>query len=710
MLKKRNIAMVMAAATVATSVAPVFAAVEEVTTVDAEKLLSEVERLLDVKYTDSKETGIDGTRVTLGNEYQNSVYKISVGGTVIKSVEDLRKLIEAADVDGTSIVIDIVDKGHKEVNGEIVAIETNQFTKYQSTDFTASGSAMNTIITTAGHTVAPGNIITSVTGDTSEAVITLANTKEITLTTDDYKLDFTKPVDKDGNLVSVDATGSMAQKVVGFKEITTGKVVENGIPATKLAEVTYTNKLDKREYNISDFKTEDGYTKSGEELVNLLVAANNNSNTTTTIKDGKEYTVTFNRGTATAYNDADITDVKSVEEGGYKVTVQLIAQEENAVVPTKVEIVIKSDSQKELKELRDVMVGGTRVTEGQGGKSYTSLVGDDRFETAIQISKAARPNATGTSAPTTPASAVILVGKDAVVDGLAAAPLSTQKDAPILLSDKDAVSKETLAEMKRVLPTTGTKVVYIVGGENTISTEVEAQLSKELKAKIVRIAGDDRYETSLKIAEELTIGATSTAGDEVFVVGGDGLADAMSIAAVASKSTISTSATPIIVTPKDGLTKDAKHFLDKNTGIDTATVVGGTTKVSKAVLDDLKEAVHGRTGANVSRIAGNDRHETNVKVIDKYYKDDEVRNVFVAQDGYVGGDSKLIDALAVASYAGKQNAPIVLATSDLTQKQADIIEAKTQKHNASTITNTLTKVGGGVASKVMNRVLDILGL
>lgn len=710
MLKKKNIAMVMAAATVATSVAPVFAAVEEVTTVDAEKLLSEVERLLDVKYTDSKETGIDGTRVTLGNEYQNSVYKISVGGTVIKSVEDLRKLIEAADVNGTSIVIDIVDKGHKEVNGEIVAIETNQFTKYQSTDFTAGGAAMNTIITTAGHTVAPGNIITSVTGDTSEAVITLANTKEITLTTDDYKLDFTKPVDKDGNLVSVDATGSMAQKVVGFKEITTGKVVENGIPATKLAEVTYTNKLDKREYNISDFKTEDGYTKSGEELVNLLVAANNNSNTTTTIKDGKEYTVTFNRGTATAYNDADITDVKSVEEGGYKVTVQLIAQEENAVVPTKVEIVIKSDSQKELKELRDVMVGGTRVTEGQGGKSYTSLVGDDRFETAIQISKAARPNATGTSAPTTPASAVILVGKDAVVDGLAAAPLSTQKDAPILLSDKDSVSKETLAEMKRVLPTTGTKVVYIVGGENTISTEVEAQLSKELKAKIVRIAGDDRYETSLEIAKELNIGATATAGDEVFVVGGDGLADAMSIAAVASRETTTSEATPIIVTPADGLTKDAKHFLDKNTGIDKATVVGGETKVSKAVLDDLKEAVHGRTGATVSRIAGNDRHETNVKVIDAYYTDNLVRNVFVAQDGYVGGDSKLIDALAVASYAGTQGAPIVLATSDLTQKQADIIEEKTQKHNPGTINNTLTKVGGGVASKVMNRVLDILGL
>ena len=76
MLKKRNIAMVMAAATVATSVAPVFAAVEN-QNVDEATLIAKVEEMLNTKYSNSREDG-DGnlsTQATGVNAYKTLYIK-----------------------------------------------------------------------------------------------------------------------------------------------------------------------------------------------------------------------------------------------------------------------------------------------------------------------------------------------------------------------------------------------------------------------------------------------------------------------------------------------------------------------------------------------------------------------------------------------------------------------------------------------------------
>lgn len=73
------------------------------------------------------------------------------------------------------------------------------------------------------------------------------------------------------------------------------------------------------------------------------------------------------------------------------------------------------------------------------------------------------------------------------------------------------------------------KKVYLAGGVNSISKEVENEL-KDMGLKVTRLSGDDRYATSLEIADEIGLD-----DDKAFVVGGTGLADAMSIAPVASQ-------------------------------------------------------------------------------------------------------------------------------------------------------------------------------
>ncbi|WP_219672514.1 cell wall-binding repeat-containing protein, partial [Clostridioides difficile] len=77
-------------------------------------------------------------------------------------------------------------------------------------------------------------------------------------------------------------------------------------------------------------------------------------------------------------------------------------------------------------------------------------------------------------------------------------PFAKLKDAPILLTQSDKLDSRTKAELKRL----GVKNVYLIGGMNTLSTNIEKQLKSE-NMTFERISGNSRYETSLKLAERL---------------------------------------------------------------------------------------------------------------------------------------------------------------------------------------------------------------
>ena len=124
-------------------------------------------------------------------------------------------------------------------------------------------------------------------------------------------------------------------------------------------------------------------------------------------------------------------------------------------------------------------------------------------------------------------------------------------------------------KIERVLANKETGKVYLVGGESNISKKVETQL-KAKGLKIERIAGEDRFETSLEIAKKMT---KTNSTDEIFIAGGYAQADAMSIAAVAAKGGAEkTDANPILLVPTTGLTKDQTKFV-KNLETTKAYVV-----------------------------------------------------------------------------------------------------------------------------------------
>ncbi|CZR98311.1 N-acetylmuramoyl-L-alanine amidase LytC precursor [Clostridioides difficile] len=430
----------------------------------------------------------------------------------------------------------------------------------------------------------------------------------------------------------------------------------------------------------------------------------------------------------TIYNDLNKNgeDATSVEKVGSKYQVVLYPEgkrlaTKGAVTPdTPAKIVLKSEKVKDLKDYVDDL----RTYNNSYSNSIT-VAGDDRIETAIELSKKYY-NSDDTNALFNGATdAVVLVGSQSIVDGLVASPLASEKHAPLLLTSNDKLDSNVKSEIKRVMDlktTSGintSKKVYIAGGVNSVSKAVEDEL-KDMGLKVTRLSGDDRYETSLEIADEIGLD-----NDKAFVVGGTGLADAMSIAPVASQLKDNNGkfdvkdgdATPIVVV--DGKAKTlstaAADFLD-NANVD---IIGGVNSVSK----DVEDAIDDATGNDPDRISGEDRQSTNAEVMKNtdYFDKNDVSNYFVAKDGSTKED-QLVDALAAAAVAGNfgatvktdnsvtgtvSPAPIILATDTLSTEQNVAISKTVNSDNSN---KNLVQVGKGIADSVINKVKSLLDM
>lgn len=600
-MKKKNIAMMMAGVTVASAVAPVFAAQDDVKVVnlnvkDGKETANGINDLLAVKFEETK--GL--------NKVNESVYEVKIGDTLVTNSLQVANAIN----ENEKTVLNITDKGHKVVDSKVVNYTTE---KYENTVeiVEAAKAARLTAEVTSVDTV----------------VVKTGNAKEeVTVKVGDTKLDFNKK-ELDVN-----------NKFVGFEQL-----------FTDIAEIKYQIIITKEEA-VNSTELFDGVrlTEKGAELL----AAITTTGSTIKVQD-------------------DIVDAVDPVDPGFTLETSF-----NILDGTDVVATIVNEDPQVIKELKAIL---------RGEQANVNLVaGEDRFTTAVEVSKQlVGENET--------ANAVVLVGEDAIVDGLAAAPLAKKVGAPILLTKENQLPEATEKEMLRVLGNNlSNKTVYLVGGEARISKELEAKIAK-LGVKVERLAGDTRFETSLKIAEKVTSGATV---DTAFVVGGNGEADAMSISAYAAKKEA-----PIVVVDKNEVSEEAMELLEgKN-----IEIIGGTGVVSEEVEAQLKEMVkEDSTQDNtVVRLAGNTRQETNAKVINAHYSNPT--EAFIAKDGYVGGNGKLIDALTAAPLAAEMNAPIILTTNELTKEQADVVEVK-----LSTV-EKLVQVGKGIADAAIKAIVEKIG-
>jgi len=169
------------------------------------------------------------------------------------------------------------------------------------------------------------------------------------------------------------------------------------------------------------------------------------------------------------------------------------------------------------------------------------------------------------------------------------------------------------------------------GGVDTVMTVNDP-------SNVVRLAGQDRFATSARIAQEFS------EANVLFVANGFGYPDALSAAPAAAYLNA-----PLLLTRKDSLPAVIKEQIQR-LNPDTIYVVGGTGVISASVFNQLNALA----GDSAQRLAGSNRYTTSQAVFSTIWDGATAELVFLA-DG-----RNFPDALASASSAAYTDGPVVL--------------------------------------------------
>lgn len=284
-----------------------------------------------------------------------------------------------------------------------------------------------------------------------------------------------------------------------------------------------------------------------------------------------------------------------------------------------------------------VKIGGEKSISNEVAKQLLpekskvrSFKGADRYATNAEIIKEFKD-----------ADTCIIASGENFADSLSIGAYATKNGYPIVLVQKDKINDVT----KQALKNSKIKKCYIVGGENSVSKSLE----KELPQVIERIAGNDRYETSLKIADKFYKDA-----EGAYLASGEVFADSLAINPIAAKFDV-----PLILTPKDKLPQKTLEYLEKSKIIQVA-IIGGEKTVSKQIQQELAKNnqevaktvtfTYTKDGKKVTRELTNAEANELAKLMnehDKYVKDPRLKSIFDNYFTLVGANGKTKVAVSV---------------------------------------------------------------
>lgn len=269
-----------------------------------------------------------------------------------------------------------------------------------------------------------------------------------------------------------------------------------------------------------------------------------------------------------------------------------IQEKASALLTYKYEIPEKTLKEIERLGAKKIYISGgydavsKKVVDELAAKGYEifRFDGVDRYDTARKIAIKIREKGNTNAAE-------LASGED-FPDALCMTPLAVKDRAPILLTKKDSIPKYT----KQALAEWDIENIKIGGLEKAVSPEVEKQLKsgfgieKNNKkdsnvydgAKAVkRIGGEDRYETSAKLAKESY--PESKLG--VYATGED-FPDALIAGNYAG-----TKEAPVLLVKGDSLPEPIEKYT-KESKIKKATIIGGVNAVSDKVFNLIKAAIN----------------------------------------------------------------------------------------------------------------------
>ena len=271
-----------------------------------------------------------------------------------------------------------------------------------------------------------------------------------------------------------------------------------------------------------------------------------------------------------------------------------IQEKASALLTYKYEIPEKTLKEIERLGAKKIYISGgydavsKKVVDELAAKGYEifRFDGVDRYDTARKIAIKIREKGNTNAAE-------LASGED-FPDALCMTPLAVKDHAPILLTKKDSIPKYT----KQALAEWDIENIKIGGLEKAVSPEVEKQLKAGFEieknnkkdsnvydgAKAVkRIGGEDRYETSAKLAKESY--PDSKLG--VYATGED-FPDALIAGNYAG-----TKEAPVLLVKGDSLPEPIEKYT-KESKIKRATIIGGVNAVSDKVFNLIKEIINNK--------------------------------------------------------------------------------------------------------------------
>lgn len=187
----------------------------------------------------------------------------------------------------------------------------------------------------------------------------------------------------------------------------------------------------------------------------------------------------------------------------------------------------------------------------------TRIMGNNRYDTSAESAK--------TRAHTRN---LIFAAGTNYADALYATSLAAHQKAPILLVSNDGLSTSTVSFIKSI---GNIDNVTIVGGEISVNQSVKNQIEALTNKRVTRLAGVDRYESSVEVAKRVNANPA-----EVITTSGEVFADALVSSTVAQKIKA-----PILLVKKDVLPLKVREYLRDTNSIYKLTTIGGYNTVTK---------------------------------------------------------------------------------------------------------------------------------
>lgn len=286
--------------------------------------------------------------------------------------------------------------------------------------------------------------------------------------------------------------------------------------------------------------------------------------------------------------------------------------------------------------------------------------GADRYDTSLLIARQVAEMAGNQL------DVVVLVSGERWTDAVVAAPLAGAHGAPVVLVPPNEIRADALEFMRG----SGTRTAIIVGPTGSdprhgpgrgVGAAVERAL-RDAGLSVERVAGEDRFGTSVAVADRLKPGGIPGLdnGNTVIVASGDVFADALVAGPFAALGVH-----PVLLTTPADLHADVADYLRaarSRDGVRHVVVMGGTAALAEPVEEAIADA-----GMQVTRLAGDTRFDTAVKaaeLVEDSYEATEDARCFDDQSYGIARADVPFDAFSAAPLLSRLCASLLLTNSD----------------------------------------------